>query len=72
MVPNHHGKGVGLTLAKRLMDWLYQSETDDLYVYISNGNEESMAPFYQQLGFAYSHAVLSGFIFAYHQKRPKN
>ena len=49
------------------MDWLYQSETDDLYVYISNGNEDSMAPFYQQLGFEYSHAVLGGFIFAFHQ-----
>lgn len=72
VLPNHHGKGIGLTLAKRLMDWLYQSETDDLYVYISNGNEKSMAPFYQQLGFAYSHAVLGGFIFAYHQKRTKN
>lgn len=71
VIPQYHGKGIGLTLAQRLMRWLYQSATEDLYVYISNGNEQTMAPFYERLGFGYSHAVLDGFIFAYHQKNPK-
>lgn len=71
VIPQYHGKGIGLTLAKRLMHWLYQSATEDLYVYISNGNEQTMAPFYERLGFGYSHAVLDGFIFAYHQKNLK-
>ena len=43
--PEHHGKGIGLQLAQQLMNWLYQSETQDLYVYISNGNEADMEPF---------------------------
>ena len=66
--PEHHGQGIGLELSKRLMEWLYKSDTEDLYVYISNGNEANMAPFYKKLGFDYSHDVLDGFITAYHQK----
>ena len=53
------------------MDWLYQSNTEDLYVPISNGNEEKMAPFYQNLGFIYSHDVLGGFIRAYYQQNQR-
>ena len=53
------------------MRWLYQSATKTS-VYISNGNEQTMAPFYERLGFGFSHAVLDGFIFAYHQKIQKS
>lgn len=65
--PEFHGKGIGWKLSTLLMEWLKQSDAEDLYVYISNGNEKVMEPFYQQLGFHYSHEVLDGFISAYKQ-----
>lgn len=68
VTPQFHGKGVGGKLAHQLMQWLYHSEASDCYVYISNGNETTMTPFYERLGFHYSHDVLDGFITAYHQK----
>ena len=68
VTPQFHGKGVGGKLAHQLMQWLYHSEASDCYVYISNGNETTMAPFYERLRFHYSHDMLDGFITAYHQK----
>lgn len=65
--PEFHGKGIGLKLSTQLMEWLKKSDAQDLYVYISNGNEKVIEPFYKKLGFHYSHAVLDGFILAYKQ-----
>ena len=72
VTPQFQGKSVGGKLAHQLMQWLYNSEASDYYVYISNGNETTMAPFYERLGFYYSHDVLDGFITAYHQKNRSN
>ena len=65
--PKHQGKGIGKRLAQPLMSWLRNSAAKDLYVYVSNGNEAKAVPFYNQLGFSFSHRVLDGFITAYHQ-----
>ena len=65
--PEYRRKGLALALAKPIMQWLKNSDADDFYVYVSNGNEARAVPFYQQLGFAYSHKVLDGFITAFHQ-----
>lgn len=67
VLPKYQGKKVGLQLAKPIMHWLRSSHAADLYVYVSNGNEAKTIPFYNKLGFAFSHQVLDGFITALHQ-----
>lgn len=67
VLPEQQGKGLGRQLSLSIMKWLQQSGASDLYVYVSNGNEEKAVPFYESLGFSYSHSVLDGFITAFHQ-----
>jgi ribosomal protein S18 acetylase RimI-like enzyme len=63
--PEYRGYHIGGKLAEYGMNWLKnETDSDYFFVYVSNGNNP--APFYEKLGFEFSHLVFDGFIRAYY------
>lgn len=65
--PEYRGHHIGKRLTEHGMNWLENSYADYFFVYVSNGN--NVAPFYEKLGFKFSHPVFGGLIDAYYIKR---
>ncbi len=57
----YRGKGIGSALFERSMDWLKAQNVKDLFIFVSNGNEQALR-FYQGKGFSFSHDIMGGFI----------
>lgn len=62
--PKFRGLDIGKNICEKIMTWLKSKKSDNLWVYVANGNEK-VGKLYEKLGFKYSHSVYSGFIHAY-------
>lgn len=58
---DYRGKGIGSALFERSMDWLTAQYVKDLFIFVSNGNEQALK-FYLDKGFCVSHEIMDGFI----------
>jgi len=64
--PDYRGMQIGKTICNKIMTWLKSKDSDDLWVFVANGNEK-VGRLYEKLGFKSSHSVYNGFIQAYRQ-----
>lgn len=62
--PDFRGLKIGVNICDKIMAWLRTKNTDNIWVYVANGNEQ-VGKLYEKLGFTYSHSVYNGFILAY-------
>jgi ribosomal protein S18 acetylase RimI-like enzyme len=63
----YRGYHIGKKLSDDIMTWFLSKNTQDLWVYVANGNEK-VCELYEKLGFHFSHSVYDGFINAYIQE----
>ncbi|WP_202906806.1 GNAT family N-acetyltransferase [Abyssisolibacter fermentans] len=57
----YRGSGIGTRLFNEGMKWLNQLDVKDLFIFVSNGNDNALS-FYKHKGFKESHKILDGFI----------
>lgn len=67
--PEYRGLGLGKRLFAMSMEWLESFDDIDLiFIYVANGNESALN-FYLSQGFAFSHDVFGGFIYAVYKTK---